>query len=285
VTTVPPPRVTVIIPTYNWSSVLPFSIASVLGQTFADFELLVIGDACSDDSEEVVRRIADSRVRWINLEVGWGHQSGPNNEGLRQAKGDLIAYLGHDDLWLPHHLAAHVAAIDAGAELTYSIAALVAPRFVQPYVADPARRMWMPPTAVVHRRSLIERFGAWRDYHDVALGPDHEIWKRMYDGGARFELVPRFTAVKFPASWRKQIYRQRPSHEQAAWLARIQTEPGLEAELMELHRNRKFPRIVDFMRKATRMLREPSQWLAFLWRRPGARVAAIRRFKGADVGR
>lgn len=39
-----PPRVTVIIPTYNWSSVLPYSIGSVLGQTFTDFELLVVGD-------------------------------------------------------------------------------------------------------------------------------------------------------------------------------------------------------------------------------------------------
>jgi glycosyltransferase involved in cell wall biosynthesis len=58
-----PPRVSVIIATYNWSSVLLYSIGSVLGQTMGDFELLVAGDGCTDDSEQVVSSIADPRVR------------------------------------------------------------------------------------------------------------------------------------------------------------------------------------------------------------------------------
>lgn len=45
------PHVTVIIATYNWSNVLPYAIGSVLGQTMQDFELLVVGDGCTDDSE------------------------------------------------------------------------------------------------------------------------------------------------------------------------------------------------------------------------------------------
>lgn len=85
------PRVTVIIPTYNWSSALPYSIGSVLRQGFGDFELLVIGDGCTDDSAAVVGGIGDPRVRWINLPVNAGHQSAPNNEGIRQARGDVIA--------------------------------------------------------------------------------------------------------------------------------------------------------------------------------------------------
>src|SRR5438552_3536771 len=58
------PRVSVVIATYNWSSVLPFSIGSVLRQTFSDFEVLVIGDGCTDDSERVVAAIDDPRIRW-----------------------------------------------------------------------------------------------------------------------------------------------------------------------------------------------------------------------------
>lgn len=98
------PLVTVVIPTYNWATVLPYSIASVLGQTMGDFELLVIGDGCTDESGEVVRAIGDARVQWINLAANCGSQVGPNNEALRRARGTYMAYLGHDDLWLPRHL-------------------------------------------------------------------------------------------------------------------------------------------------------------------------------------
>jgi len=78
----PSPRVTVIVATYNWSTVLPYAIASVLDQTMRDFELLVVGDGCTDDSEQVVAGIRDPRVRWINLPANTGHQFGPNNRGL-----------------------------------------------------------------------------------------------------------------------------------------------------------------------------------------------------------
>ncbi|HXY92105.1 MAG TPA: glycosyltransferase, partial [Acidimicrobiia bacterium] len=72
---VPSPRVTVVIATYNWAPVLPYAIGSVLDQTFQDFELLVIGDACTDESEAVVTSIPDPRVRWLNLARNTGHQS------------------------------------------------------------------------------------------------------------------------------------------------------------------------------------------------------------------
>ena len=88
------PHVTVVIPTYNYAGVLEYSISSVLDQTFRDFELLVVGDGCTDDSERVVRSIGDARVQWVNLPRNTGHQTGPNNEGLRRARGEVIAYLG-----------------------------------------------------------------------------------------------------------------------------------------------------------------------------------------------
>src|SRR5437667_10908196 len=97
------PSVTVIIPTYNWSSVLPYSIGSVLRQTFTDFEVLVVGDGCTDDPEAVVGRISDPRVRWVNLRTNTGDPSERNNEGLRQARGRYMAYLGHDYRCLRHH--------------------------------------------------------------------------------------------------------------------------------------------------------------------------------------
>ncbi len=107
------PIVSVIIPTYNWSSVLRFAVGSVLWQSERNLELLVMGDACTDDSEEVVRSFGDSRVHWHNLPRNFGSQSGPNNAGLELARGRFVAYLGHDDIWRPDHLATLLAATEA----------------------------------------------------------------------------------------------------------------------------------------------------------------------------
>ncbi len=129
------PRVTVIIPTFNYAQVLPYSIRSVLRQTFSDFELLVIGDHCTDESESVVNSISDPRSAGLTCQKNVGHQSGPNNEGLRQGRGELAAYLGHDDLWLPKHLELAVATIDGGADLSYGLTEMVRPDTRPPFFA------------------------------------------------------------------------------------------------------------------------------------------------------
>ncbi|MEO5922988.1 MAG: glycosyltransferase family A protein [Bryobacteraceae bacterium] len=229
----PAPRVTVIIPTYNWSSVLPYSIGSVLRQSFTDFELLVIGDGCTDDSESVVAAIPDPRVRWINLAVGGGHQSAPNNEGLRQARGSIIAYLGHDDLWLPHHLEVLVAAIDAGGDLVHSIIHMIDTdgNAMRP----PAGVRWyepglgLPPSCVAHRRSATDKVGFWGDYRDLPIDPEADLWARMYRAGLKLQRVARLTAVKFPASGRKDAYKKKLCIEQQEWTQRILTHADLEA--------------------------------------------------------
>lgn len=261
------PRVTVIIPTWNWSAVLPYSIGSVLGQTFTDFELLVIGDGCTDDSEAVVRAIGDPRLRWINI-ARTGHQSGPNNEGLRQARGEFIAYLGHDDLWMPRHLSLLV---EASADLVHSLTALVAPD----NTIKLAPTVWRAPSSAMHRRAIAVDAGGWRDFRELRTTPEADLWERMEAAGARVKFVPRVTAIKFPAGWRRDVYRERPSHEQAAWLARIRAEPELETELAAA-------RASGFADRLVRLATSPSHWLAFLWRRRGARVRSWQRFKGVD---
>ncbi len=227
------PRVTVIIPTYNYSSVLPYSIGSVLRQSFTEFEVLVVGDGCTDDSEQVVTAIPDPRLRWINLPVHHGHQSAPNNEGLHEARGSIIAYLGHDDLWLPHHLEVMVSAIEAGADVAHSIVHRIG---AEGNIQPPAGGMlgfqpgeWMPPTGVAHRRTATEKVGGWRDYRTLYVDPESDLWLRMHQAGLVFQPVPRLTAVKFPASWRKDIYKKRWSHEQQQWTERILKEKDLEA--------------------------------------------------------
>ncbi|MEA2343797.1 MAG: hypothetical protein QOF63_1966 [Thermoanaerobaculia bacterium] len=289
------PRVSVIIATYNWSSVLPYSIGSVLRQTMQDFEILVVGDGCTDDSEAVVAAIGDPRIRWFNLPANTGHQSAPNNEGLRQARGEFIAYLGHDDLWFPHHLDAHLAVLEAsGAAMTYSLLVTVNSddpelRPVRPRPEDGA---WSPPSCTVHRRSVTEALGGWRDYREIVVPPEIDLWRRARAAGLEFTFVPRLTAIKFPASKRRGVYRTRPSHEQAAWSTRIASEPDLEPRLLaEIVVERDIVRrlsdrelvrqlIPELFVRAGQRLRRPSTLFASLWPRKGAVINSVRRFKG-----
>ena len=81
------PIVTVVIAAYGWPEALALSIPSVLAQTLADFELLVVGDGCAHGSEEIARRFDDPRVFWSNLPANTGSQAGPNNAGNALARG------------------------------------------------------------------------------------------------------------------------------------------------------------------------------------------------------
>ncbi|MBV8688446.1 glycosyltransferase [Bradyrhizobium sp.] len=287
------PQVTIILPTYNWSAVLPFSIASALGQSFQDFELIVVGDGCTDDSAEVVASIGDPRVQWVNLAANAGHQSGPNNEGLRRARGALVAYLGHDDLWLPHHLACLVAAVDSGADMAFGFVRMVPaePKLQRAALAERyLPGMWIAPTATVHRRALTERLGGWRSYRDLAVDPETELWSRFHAAGARIAPVKRLTAVKFPAAARRGVYRERPSHEQAAWLARIRGEPALEAvelaraasEMATAAREQPFRTLVgQVLRRGTRGMARRLGWREAR-REPGEAVTRRRALKGLE---
>jgi len=244
------PLVTVIIPTYNWSEVLPYSIGSILRQTFQDFEVLVVGDGCTDDSEQVVKAQNDDRVRWINLPSNTGHQSDPNNEGLRQARGSLIAYLGHDDLWFPYHLSSLSAALNSGSDLAFAITEVIGPeekfKVAVPSTLRYSRGTWIPPTGVGHRRSVVGALGGWRHYRELDVDPEVDLWQRVYDAGYKIGFVPRLTAIKFSASERPGIYRQRSHHEQERWFHRINSEPDLEAtELALLLASSKEPTVRD----------------------------------------
>jgi len=238
------PRVTVIIATYNWSTVLPHAIDSVLGQTMREFELLVVGDGCTDDSEQVVTSIRDSRVRWINLAENTGHQTGPNNRGLQEARGEYIAYLGHDDLWLKHHLQCTTDALDkTGCDIAHSLLIRISPdeEVGTPVLPKPQYGLGGPPSCRVHRRSVVDKIGGWNDYRRLRIQPETDFFNRAQAAGLTAILVPRLTTIKFPASWRQNVYRERPNHEQADWANRIRSDPDFEA----VHLVRVISKMVD----------------------------------------
>lgn len=96
-----PPKVSVIIPTYNRADLLPRAISSVLNQTFQDFELIIVDDGSTDNTKQVVEEFQkkDKRIKYI-----WQENSGgpakPRNTGIKNSQGEYIAFLDSDDVWL-----------------------------------------------------------------------------------------------------------------------------------------------------------------------------------------
>jgi glycosyltransferase involved in cell wall biosynthesis len=226
--------VSVVIATFNWSSVLRYALASALGQTYPELEVIVVGDGCTDDSADVVAAAGDERVRWHNLPSNSGSQSIPNNAGIELARGDYVAYLGHDDIWHPHHLAHAVHALQArSADAAYCAVEVVGPegsgfRDVLGCFAPGPTWNGMPlaPSGLVHRRGMVDDAGPWRDYRTISQAPDNEFMARAFEAGQRFVPAHALTVFKFNSAHRRGSYILRRSDEQARYLHRIHHERG-----------------------------------------------------------
>lgn len=101
------PKVSVIIPTCNRAEYLRTAVASVLNQTFQDFEILIVDDASGDHTGEVVGNFHDDRITVLRHETRKGGAAA-RNTGIRNSTGDYLAFLDDDDEWFPDKLASQV---------------------------------------------------------------------------------------------------------------------------------------------------------------------------------
>jgi teichuronic acid biosynthesis glycosyltransferase TuaG len=105
--------VSVVMPAYNATRYIESSIRSVLEQTYADLELIVVDDCSTDGTADLVQRLfgADPRLQVIRLPVNRGAPAGPRNVGVRAARGAWVAFLDADDIWHPQKLACQMQAL------------------------------------------------------------------------------------------------------------------------------------------------------------------------------
>jgi len=276
-----PPLVSVVIPTYNWSSVLRYAIASVRNQDYPHWELVVVGDCCTDDSAEIVASFEDPRIRWHNRDRNAGSQSLPNNDGIAMAAGAYVAYLGHDDLWAPDHLSRLVqVALRDGADVVFALTEIIGPpgsgqRNLSGMTPDGGYAGGhLPPSGVLHRTAVAEEIGGWRDYREIYDAPDTDFMERALAAGNSFACTWTLSAFKLPSAMRRNSYLDRRSDEQAELSRRIATERGFRA--------REMVRIILARLRHRRAAFDHAGAPPGRGAEKGAQVRAARRIRGLD---
>jgi glycosyltransferase involved in cell wall biosynthesis len=177
----PSPTVSVVIPTRNRWSLLKDTLACALGQRDVELEVVVVDEACTDETPEQLAAYPDSRLRVIRNERPLG-VAGARNRGIAAARGEWVALLDDDDLWSPDKLRSQIElATLAGADFVYTaVLAIDADRFpLRTYAAPPPSELperlerinMLPATAsnLIVRRVRLEELGAFDErLHQVA---------------------------------------------------------------------------------------------------------------------
>lgn len=182
---------TVVIPTYNRAALIPRTIQSVLGQKFTEFEVIVVDDGSTDDTETAVKKFQDDRLQYIKVDNG--ERGRARNIGTDLSRGEYVTFLDSDDLFYPDHLSQALEASEEKPEW-----------FWLPYeVIDSSSKVLRPHRSIkgTVRSELINK-GNFLSCHGVFLRKDvakeHRFQEaRALAGSEDMELWLRI-AARFP---------------------------------------------------------------------------------------
>jgi len=267
------PRVSVIIPTYNRAHIVGEAIESVLAQTYQDFEIIVVDDASTDNTREVLAGYAahhPDKIRVIYRETNGG-AGAARNDGIRASKGEYISFLDSDDLYLPHRLQVAVDALDANPSFGGAYADL---RRVAPDGA--VLSSWLGEAG--HRASgwifkqQLTRGGVATDTMTVRrqcfgeVGLFDESLRRCQDGHMALRLTHRYPFLCIPevvAVWRfRQLTTEQAlAADESLWMALMAVLRGIP-DLTEGERRLVKLQVISAMAKQMARLRR----LGLSWR-------------------
>lgn len=188
--------VNVVMPTHNRSKLLDRAIKSVLAQTFTDYELIIVDDCSTDDTQQVVSGIKDSRIRYIKTERNSGGSMIPRKIGNKYSNSKYIAVLDDDDYWADKDkLALQVAYLESHEECIMVGTDWVAvdkdgnklfyhnyPKSYRDIKKRLLFRNCFYHSAVMYRRESFIKMGGYgiikkRMYHNFS--DDYEMWLKM----------------------------------------------------------------------------------------------------------
>lgn len=198
------PLVSVVIATYNMGQYLPEAVDSVLAQSWRNLEVIVVDDGSKDDTESRMAQFnGNGRVRYIKTENRG--QPKAKNLGLKEAKGDYIAFCDADDIWHPQKLKVqlpHFSDPDVGvvySEVSYIDQHGERVDKPQPYDRHSGKvtsyliiKNFIPFGTAVIRRACLEKSGHFDE--DLPMGIDWDLWLR-YSVDWKFHYAPEKTYI------------------------------------------------------------------------------------------
>jgi glycosyltransferase involved in cell wall biosynthesis len=231
-----PVSFTVAIPTHNRRETVLMSIESALEQSRPPIEVIVVADGCTDGTQKAIEDLADQRAIVLDVPKGPAYGYSNRNEALRAARGDVISWLGDDDLYLPDHLLRVGEIFDhLEVDMVQALTCIVheddrleplgmdwrVPRYRELMLAGRNRT---PLSGVSHRADPAASAGGWSD--DVPEGGDMKLWQGMLQAGARTDMVEETTVLHFRAAGRSQPYQDRVAQNRR-YLETIRDPAGL----------------------------------------------------------
>jgi glycosyltransferase involved in cell wall biosynthesis len=185
------PEISVIIPTYNRHAMVREAIDSVLAQTVASFELIVVDDGSTDGTGEDLARLFAERAETVRIErIANRGPAAARNRGVAMARAPLVAFLDSDDTWLPKKLARHLefmrenpgCAISQTDETWTRNGRRVNPglrhrKRAGDFFVESLRTCLISPSAVLMRKELFDSIGGFDE--DMHAAEDYDLWLRI----------------------------------------------------------------------------------------------------------
>jgi glycosyltransferase involved in cell wall biosynthesis len=291
----PTPKVSVVIAAYNSSSRLKCAVTSILHQSFADLEVVIVGDSCTDDTEEMLLGIGDFRIRWENLPHNWGEQSVPSNRAIDLAQGSFIFFLNQDDLWMPSHVEDCLSLFgDPSLDVVWSPYVVLPPGCIPGETRAKGAGLrgisfdhpkfdpftFIPASCTAWRTEPLRRIGGWRTAAEVVVSPSQDLLWRANRGGLSVRGKAKPTVLVLWSGSRPGSYLPNyRAHDNESWLDALESAPKAVEREIEMvpktsgvrGRGKWTDRVVNLLKKAhwlvkfVRLLRKPRFWVVELF--------------------
>ena len=246
-------QVTIIVATYNRPDALRACLNSVVQQTFKDWQLIVIGDNCDEQTGKVISTINDARIEYINLPHRFGEQSGPNSVGIALADTKYLAFLNHDDVWLKNHLQYGINILENG-DYDFFIGGTAYSRFVE-HASDElvihvdeintasrspmdffnhATTKYEPASSWIVETGKAREVGGWNYYSEIHRTPISDYLLRAWRANCKFYFAQEVTVWAVVTHYRNSIKKAYSYQSKEHELIELTLNSNTVAEMQKL---------------------------------------------------